>query len=219
MEEKEKCEKVTEEAVKAVNKNFGFKKKIIIIIAALAIALALCVIVIGIIEAGKDKENDRKTYPPIDEALLSDTKPEGFDIMEYDEYVDGHDINIYYDNGFGVTVSVSEDTSGNYGEAFSVVYNVLLAIRDGDSERYNLYMGSDKLKKSDFTQQQIYDVTVTFQPGEADGSDASIYKVEYKIHENNGTYRNNIESDASRPIYFIVKKSSGQMVVTDMIEP
>ena len=119
--------------------------------------------------------------------------------------------------------SVSEDRANNYGEAFAVVYNVIIAIRNGDATTYNFYMGKKELKKGIFTQQQIYDILITFQPGYTDDEEVSydkaVFKVEYKIHENNGTYRNNIESDASRPIYFIVDNSSGEMLVTDMIEP
>ena len=231
MEEKEirdnqPDEKINEDASvkneKKEKKKISFKAKIIIVIALLVAALAICAVVIGIMESIETGEGERKVYPPIDESLLSDTKPEGFDIMEYEEYIEYHDINIYYKKD-NIKESVSEENAGNYGEAFSVVYNVMLAIRDGNSDLYNLYMGSSKLKKSDFTQQQIYDVTITFQPGYTDDEkvsyDKSVFKVEYKIHENNGTYRNNIESDASRPIYFIVDNSSGEMLVTDMIEP
>jgi hypothetical protein len=44
-----------------------------------------------------------------------------------------------------------------------------------------------------------------------------VYKVKYKIHENNGTYRNDILSDASRDQYFVINDSSGEMLVMDII--
>lgn len=239
MEEKEirdnqPDEKINEEASvkteKTKKKKISFKCKIIIAIVAVIVFLTVCVLSASCLASGcflndwitGNDDAQGKVYPPIDESLLSDTKPEGFDIMEYEKYIEYHDINIYYKKD-GIKESVNDENAGNYGEAFSVVYNVMLAIRDGNSDLYNLYMGSSELKKSDFTQQQIYDITITFQPGYTDDEkvsyDKSVFKVEYKIHENNGTYRNNIESDASRPIYFIVDNSSGEMLVTDMIEP
>ena len=222
MEEKINSGEAPTENKKAGKRGLSLKKKVIIIVAVILFAIAACGIIMTIIQPDEDADADRKVYPPIDEALLSETKPEGFDIMEYDEYTEMHDINIYYKKD-NIKESVSPDRVSNYGEAFNVVYNVLTAIREGNAEKYNSYMGQKEFKKESFTQQQIYGILVTFQPGYADDEEVSydkaVFKVEYKIHENNGTYRNNIESDSSRPIYFIVDNSSGEMLVTDMIEP
>lgn len=222
MEEKINPNEATAEVKKSEKKGLSLKNKVIIIIAALLAALAVCGIIITLIQPNGNDDTGRKVYPPIDEALLSETKPKDFDIMEYDEYIEMHDINIYYKKD-NIKESVSADRSSYYGEAFSVVYNVITAIRDGDAEKYNTYMGKKEFTRKSFTQQQIYDILITFQPGYADDEEVSydkaVFKVEYKIHENNGTYRNNIESDSSRPIYFIVDNSSGEMLVTDMIEP
>lgn len=221
MEEKINPNEATAEVKKSKKKGLSLKNKVIIIIAALLAALAVCGIIITLIQPKGNDDTGRKVYPPIDEALLSDTKPEGFDIMEYDEYTEKHDISIYYDKN-NIKESVSPNIAHNYGEAFAVVYNVITAIREGDAERYNTYMGKKEFKKESFTQQQIYQITIKFVSVSSDDEevpyDKVIFDVEYKIHENNGTYRNNIESDASRPIYFIVDNSSGEMLVTDMIE-
>ena len=222
MEENNNLTEAPAENAKVKKKGLGFKKKLIIIIVALFVAIAACVVAVGLLAPNDDNDAGRKVYPPIDEALLSETKPEGFDIMEYEEYTQKHDITIFYKKD-SIEQSVTDDIVNNYGDAFSVVYNVIVAIRNGDATTYNFYMGKKALKKDSFTQQQIYDILVTFQPGYTDDEELSydkeVFKVEYKIHENNGTYRNNIESDASRPIYFIVDNSSGEMRVTDMIEP
>ena len=85
-------------------------------------------------------------------------------------------------------------------------------------------MGSKSLKKSAFTQQQIYDIEIS-QYSKQSLSDKKngeyteyVFEVKYKIHENNGTYRNTIQSDVSRPVYFVINDSSGDMLVMDMIE-
>ena len=43
-----------------------------------------------------------------------------------------------------------------------------------------------------------------------------VYVVEYKIHENNGTYRKDIESDANRPQYFVINDSTGELLIMDI---
>ena len=42
-------------------------------------------------------------------------------------------------------------------------------------------------------------------------------KVEYKIHENNGTYRRDIESDASRAQYYVINDSLGDLLLMDIV--
>lgn len=185
------------------------------------IALIVCTLLMCVLVSCADTQEEYGTLPPIDDMLLSETKPDGFDIMEYEEYLN-RDRNIYFAKN-GMKESIPEDMASNYGDDFEVVYNVIIAIRDGDATLYNLYMGNDRLKKNEFTQQQIYDVVITLQSTGTESEDGAsyqktIFKVEYKIHENNGTYRNTIESDASRPVFFIVDNSSGEMLITQMIE-
>ena len=201
------------------------KKKVKIIIASLIGVLVLCVVLIAALNAidGNSKDDVRETLPPIDEWLLHETYEEEFDIMQYEEYL-GLDRNIYLNNkSAGVTQSVSDDDKDLFGEGFSVIYRVIEAIREGDHITYNRYMGADFLKKKDFTQQQIYSITVV---PESSGSaseggatfDEYIFTVTYRIHENNGSYRNTIESDVSRPQIFIVNDSTGEFKVMDIIE-
>ncbi len=201
------------------------KKKVKIIIASLIGALVLCVVLIAVLDAvdGGSKGGERETLPPIDEWLLHETYDEKFDIMEYEEYL-SLDRNIYLDNkSAGVMQSVSNDDKDLHGEGFSVIYRVITAINEGDHTAYNGYMGADFLKKKAFTQQQIYSITVVPESSERvseDGVsyDEFIFTVTYRIHENNGTYRNTIESDVSRPQIFIVNNSTGSFKVMDIIE-
>lgn len=196
------------------------KKRVWIIIACLLGVLVLCGIMIAIIETVESGEGEFETWGAIDRDKLHETYGEDFDIMEYDEYL-GFDRNIYLDDRqTGVKQSVPQDQASLYGEGFEVVYSVLRAINEGDCETYNAYMGSDALKKGEFTQQQIYDITISpYSSSEDGGTREYIFKVTYKIHENNGTYRNTIESDTSRPQYFYVNNISGEFLVVKIVEP
>ena len=196
------------------------KKRVWIIIACLACAFLLCGIMIAIVEGYESGEGEFETWGAIDPLKLHETYDEDFDIMEYDEYL-GFDRNIYLDDRqTGVKESVAQEQASLHGKAFEVVYFVLRAINEGDSETYNAYMGKDALKKGEFTQQQIYDITISPHSSSEDGGiEEYIFKVTYKIHENNGTYRNTIESDTSRPQYFYVNNSSGEFLVVKIVEP
>jgi hypothetical protein len=196
------------------------KKRVWIIIACLACAFLLCGIMIAIVEGYESGEGEFETWGAIDPLKLHETYDEDFDIMEYDEYL-GFDRNIYLDDRqTGVKESVAQEQASLHGKAFEVVYFVLRAINEGDSETYNAYMGKDALKKGEFTQQQIYDITISPHSSSEDGGiEEYIFKVTYKIHENNGTYRNTIESDTSRPQYFYVNNSTGEFLVAKILEP
>ncbi len=204
--------------------NKSNKKAIIIIIACLVGALILCAALIAIIDSIETGGDEFETYPPLDPLKLHETYDEDFDIMEYDEYL-ALDRTVYLNNKqTGVTQSISEDMVSLQGEGFAVVYYVLQAIIEGDCDEYNRYMGTRSLKKDEFTQQQIYDIEISPESNE-DVSESGrayekyIFKVTYRIHENNGTYRDNIESDAARAQYFVIDDRTGEFLVTEILEP
>ncbi len=200
------------------------KKAVIIIIICLAAALIVCGALISIINAIENDGGEFGTYPPIDPSKLHETKAEDFDIMEYEEYL-GLDRNIYLNNKqTGVMQSVTREEAHLHGEGFEVMFYVMTAINEGDNTEYNYYMGKKSLEKGGFTQQQIYDIEIVPHEYEkiTDGGvlyEEYTFKVTYRIHENNGTYRNNVESDVSRPQYFIVNDSTGSFKVMDILEP
>ncbi len=196
------------------------KRTVIIILISLLGALALIAGLVSILE-GITGASDGEYYTagPVNPDLLEDTKEEDFDIMEYDEYLK-YDRNIYLINtNNGVILSIDESTYQNYGDGFEVMYLVLTYINQGYANAYNSFMGDSELEKESFTQQQIYDIKVSQHSQSTDkGYTEYVFKVEYKIHENNGTYRNNILSDASRPQYFVINNSTGEYLVWDIIE-
>ncbi len=196
------------------------RKKLIIISACVIAALILCAVMISILEAvGGEGSDEHETLPPVDILKLHETYGDDFDIMEYEEYL-GYDRSIYLDDPrYGLKQSVLPEHVSTHGRAFEVVYNVMIAINEGDCDTYNSLMGSKGLKKGEFTQQQIYDIVIMpYSSSESGAVEEHIFKVTYKIHENNGTYRNTIESDASRPQYFYVDNSTGEFKVMKIIE-
>ncbi len=181
--------------------------------------IAACVLVSALLESLPLSGDEYATLPPVSKSELFETYPEDFDIMEYEEYM-GLDRNIYHDDKqTGVMQSVAYENAYAHGESFVLLYDVILAIIEGDNTEYNSYMGDERLKKGEFTQQQLYDIIISpYSSSESNGNEEHVYKVSYRIHENNGTYRNTIGCDVSRPQYFYIDNSTGNLKVMKIVE-
>ena len=140
---------------------------------------------------------------------------------EYEEYLK-YDRTIQYCYTAGVQVSVNDKTLSNYDASFRLIYELIGTLIAGDSDAYNELVHEDVGHFDSFTQQQVYDVVVTKYSETTKQSEAGkiyfeyVYVVEYKIHENNGTYRKDIESDACRAQYFVINNSTGELLIMDI---
>lgn len=212
-----------DENKKEAKKRMDPQKKVKIIIASMIGALILCILLAWLIDVITNKKGEYIAPPPVDPLKLHETKDEDFDIMEYEEYLNLNR-NVYRnDRDTGVSESIDEDNCTLYGQPFEVMYRVIRAINEGDHVVYNYYVGESSLKKQPFTQQQIYDIVIVPYSyervtEESFSYDQYIFKVTYKIHENNGTFRNNIVSDVSRPEYYYINNKTGEFKVMKIIE-
>ena len=92
---------------------------------------------------------------------------------------------------------------------------MLNALIEGDVATYNALLGEGVEKKDSFTQQQLYKITITNKSTRsADGSYE--FTVDYKIHENNGSYRTDMGSDMYRPLAVTVSNKSGKYLIESM---
>ncbi len=200
------------------------KKKLIIIIGA-GIGLLLIIAVITAALGSELFEGDNsKPYPPLDPSLLADTKDEDFDIFEYKEYLQYNRVVMLTDKNTGVTESIDDETYKNHGEAVALIYEMLQAIIRGDSEEYNSMVLSSEGHYESFTQQQLYDMRITREgqttmQGKNGTYTEYVFTLEYKIHENNGTFKNNLLPDYARPHKIVINDSTGELLVMDIIEP
>ena len=198
------------------------KAIIIACFVAGVLLILICASVPGLLSTGGEG-GERETLAPVDPDKLCDTKEEDFDIFEYEDYL-RYDRTVYLDDPrTGVMISVSGSEAGQQGKGFALLYDLLTALTEGDADAYNSLV-ADSLAVPAFTQQQLYDIVITKQTESrkesADGSayDEYVYLVEYKIHENNGSYRNTVEPDACRPQYFVINDSNGMLLVQDIID-
>ena len=198
------------------------KKNKIIIICVFAVSLVIlliCSLIPGLLKNDDGGKPDREEYT-VDPSKLADTKEEDFDILEYEEYLK-YDRTIQYCYTAGVRVSVNDKTLSNYDASFKLIYELIGTLIAGDSDAYNELVHENVGHFDSFTQQQVYDVVITkysesTKQSETGSYSEYVYVVEYKIHENNGTHRKDIESDANRPQYFVINDSTGELLIMDI---
>lgn len=196
------------------------KRIIIAVLVGAVVLLAVCAAIPSLTNELLGGGGGREEIT-VDPSKLADTKEEDFDIFEYEEYLK-YDRSVYlFDRAMGTTVSVKPETAEMHGEAFVLICDILDAINRGDAEEYNSFVGTS-LHRDGFTQQQIYGIHITKESENAIADKSGyyteyVYKVEYKIHENNGSFRRDIESDASRPQYFVINDSTGELLLMDVI--
>ena len=198
------------------------RKNIIIIVAAVAVAVAL-IVALAIFMALLNRDDDKTEFPPIDPSLLEDTKEEDFDIMEYDGYLDLNRNVMLENKGNGMSLSIDDSSYENHGDGVKLVYKMLKALIVGDYKTYNSMVAGDAERYEWFSQQQIYDISLYERGREIkEGMNGEyveyVIVLKYKIHENNGSYRNNIEPDAARPQYIVINDSTGRFMIMDKID-
>jgi hypothetical protein len=199
-------------------------RKNFIIKVAIAIVALILILAIGIsISEGVGKNlNQGKEEFTVDPSKLAETKEDGFDIMEYEDYLALDRTVIFYEKDTGASYSIDGTNYWGFGEDVKLVYEIIEATIAGNSDLYNELVHKDAGHYDKFTQQQIYDISITREERTNVNNDGDAYteyvmKVEYKIHENNGSFRRDIESDASRPQYFVINSSTGKLLVMEIV--
>ena len=126
-----------------------------------------------------------------------------------------------YDNGSNSIVQITEDNSSNFGEEVELLVDLVYSIQNGDSDLYNSFFSEEYLsqneKKENFTMQKIYDATIIYHSEETISSKTSnytkyIYKLKYRIYENNGTFRQDIDEDAKTQ-YIVLTDREGKLLI------
>jgi len=124
-----------------------------------------------------------------------------------DETYMGYDRLLHYKRG-NVTVDVSAEDAAGYNDAVAFFVNYFDTVIAGDADTYNTYFTDKYYKSADpyerFAPQMLYDLLIEqlSEKSNDDGSTQWGFNVSYKIHRNDGTFRNDLPSDASKKLYF-----------------
>ena len=131
----------------------------------------------------------------------------------------------YHHQGLGIGISLDdEDALLGYNDAVAFFARYFRTVIAGDVDTYNTYFTDRYYKNADpyelFTPQMLYDIHVT-QLTENQNSDGTVkwtFDVEYKIYHNDGTFRNDIPSDASKKLIFTLTEDITGTVRIDEID-
>ncbi len=138
------------------------------------------------------------------------------DYESYPEYLE-LDRYLYYKNG-GETVGIIDENRDSFGDEvlfFEEYFKTLIA---GDNEAYNGLFTDSYLdyygEKEPFTPQMVYGMQIEQVLEKEEGGVLTFgFDVDYMIFQNNGTFRNDIYSDASRTMYIEINDASGEFKI------
>lgn len=139
-----------------------------------------------------------------------------------DEVYMGLNRYVYYKNG-GETFAVTDGNYLQYGKAvdfFGTYFDTVIA---GDWETYNTYFTDHYYESNEpyklFAPQMLYDILIEqlSQTENKDGTVVYTFNVSYKIHRNDGTFRNDIDSDSKKPLYYELIQDTDGTVKIDRI--
>ncbi len=183
------------------------------VVLVLGILSGVLLYVIERLENSSDKDPTNMYSDELHSYIF--VKPDyDLDVTTVKEYME-LDRMLYYQNGteeFGVT------DPGDYGEAIEFFAEYFDTVIAGDWENYNEMFTDNYFEtsepKNQFAPQMIYDMHVS-QLWEKVEVNCTRYAfdVSYKIYRNNGTFRNDIDSGASKTLYFELVGTDGEVKI------
>jgi len=162
---------------------------------------------------GKDDENNIYFY---DESLSYDLSTDDI-YMGYDRTV-----NLKIEAA-GITNTITDKDIASHGETVSLLYNLIEYMISGNHEAYNSCFSPTYYKnnapKSYFTKQKIYCITIiNVSSSEKQDENGKYYNeyyfaLDYKIRHNNGSLRDDVESDAIKRQHIILTDKTGEVLI------
>ena len=201
--------------------NSNVKKTLIIVLASLA-ALLLVMYLLTL------------ALPKIFSSISGDNDEEG--TADFDFFTPDFDENIYederyialisdgvlkYDNGSNSIVNISPENANSLGEPVKLLIDLVYSAIEGDNDKYNSFFSAEYMKshkpKGEFTMQKIYGGTITGYSVETVAENNGnytkyIYKLNYRILDNNGTFRMDIGAD-SKTQYVVITNREGKLLI------
>ncbi len=149
--------------------------------------------------------------------------PTDYDLdVTADETYMGLDRYVYFKNG-NETIAITDGDYAAYNKAVEFFGTYFETVIAGDWETYNTFFSEPYYETHEpmhqFAPQMLYDIRIEMlsQDPQNDGSTLYAFNVEYKIHRNDGTFRNDIGSDASKKLYFELYEDRDGVVLIDRV--
>ena len=199
------------------------KRRLIIVLVVVTLLAALSWVLTAFPDlfAGKKKDPSVGTmYSDRNISYLFYESDYELDPTEDEEYM-GLDRQLWYKNGnLAVGGELEESAWVDYNDAVAFFARYFRTAIAGDAETYNTFFTDryyrDAKPYERFAPQMIYDIHVEqlSETVNSDGSTVWMFNVEYKIHRNDGTFRNDIPSDGSKKLLFtLIGGASGEVKI------
>lgn len=208
------------------NNKKAAKRIIIALLSIITVTVVGCLALVGAIEHFNQPEESGG------ETLIFHEADYDFDILTDKGYLE-LDRNVYFENPVnGITSAIVD---GNFDDVPTDQYKFVSLLCDfvkyainGDSAALNAlfsdeYIEADGKTKMEFTMQQLYNIKITYIQTLSEVVDGETYVsndywLEYMIRKNNGTFRNDMESDCVKKEYVRVTDRAGDIGI-DVLAP
>ena len=184
------------------------KKRMIIALIIVSVLGIISYVILENPEIFEKKESKKATSMYSDKlySYIFHKCEDDFDVTS-DEWYMQLDRSLHYKSG-NVSVMVLDEELGDYNNAVKFFKEYFDTVIAGDEDTYNTYFTDryfeDNKPYVSFAPQMIYDIEVE-QLSEKSNEDGTMnwsFNVKYKIHKNNGTFRNDLDSDSAKTLYY-----------------
>lgn len=186
------------------------KKKILLIGAGVLALLIAALATVELLMNGGGKDEPSYTLITGTRRPVELEEPDyDFDIFTDEEWLD-EDRLIHYSNGTeGTVITRQHNEQGAVGELFLAYFDALM---QGDAEAYAALFTSSYRENNTlpdyFTMQRVYNISVTeagsytFTEGQYAGYTRQLFRVQYAILKNDGTFRDDLQSGYTCSVTF-----------------
>jgi hypothetical protein len=199
------------------------KQRMIIVIICLAVFTVIAIPLISFLDNLEKQQSVEELESKKESTIIFFEPNWELDIMKDPAYL-ALDRTVYYsDVQYGITVALDQKNVNKYGPAVEVLNQMIQFIIAGDADGYNQLLSINYLENNDFeppfTMQQLYDIRISkVQETIVNGEYTQYeFELEYRIRNNDGTFRTDIGSDESKRQYVILSNSTSNDVLIDQI--
>jgi hypothetical protein len=199
------------------------KQRMIIVIICLAVFTVIAIPLISFLDNLEKQQSVDELESKKESTIIFFEPNWELDIMKDPAYL-ALDRTVYYnDVQYGITVALDQKNVNKYGPAVEVLNQMIQFIIAGDADGYNQLLSVNYLENNDFeppfTMQQLYDIRISkVQETIVNGEYTQYeFELEYRIRNNDGTFRTDIGSDESKRQYVILSNSTSNDVLIDQI--
>ena len=201
------------------------KKMAIVIIAACLVATVGALVMnldLDIDFGGSDTQAPKKqlVYDANGEHRMSLWDPDWeTDIFTVERWLDKNRYLTYVENGMAITIT--DGKYSDYGDAAAFMAEYFDTLMHGDAQALNEFYAESYFESNArfeaITMQKIYDMRMEYITSNVNQSTTEyVYKITYKILENDGTFRNDVVSDAERAQFYTIVDDGYELKITDV---